>query len=122
MNDTTPTHLHSPLGDQRERAVPCAICRRATFNIYACCTTHCDCAELAAAAGLPAATDAVVADIHGTLDGVTASVPIDVDAANARDIYASIGIARLLADMARENPVSESAWQMLTACLVGIQA
>jgi hypothetical protein len=32
---------HTPMGDRRERAVPCAVCRRDTWNIDAVCD-RCD--------------------------------------------------------------------------------
>lgn len=34
-------HLHSPLGDSRPHAVPCARCRRAAWNICGHCDEHC---------------------------------------------------------------------------------
>lgn len=37
-------HLHSPLGDQRERAVTCQ-CGGETFNVCARCDRHCTCAD-----------------------------------------------------------------------------
>lgn len=35
-------HLHTPLGDQRERDTTCW-CGGQTFNICACCDRHCMC-------------------------------------------------------------------------------
>jgi hypothetical protein len=124
MNDTTQprTHLHSPLGDKRERAVACRVCRRSTWNICAQCGNHCDCPEVDALASMDAAVDALVGVVNDTLTEVEETVTLDVDRANLTDIRASIGMARLLADMAKDNPGSQSAWQMLTTCLAGIQA
>jgi len=34
-------HPESPLGDRRERAVPCASCRRETWNVCGACNSHC---------------------------------------------------------------------------------
>lgn len=45
MTTTTATgrHLYSPLGDQREHAVPCRGCLAGTFNICGWCDRHCSC-------------------------------------------------------------------------------
>lgn len=126
MLHTTPTpnriHLYSPLGDHREREVSCRICRRGTWNICGRCGRHCDCPETDAIAAVDAAVDVIVDEVHGVLDECMDAVTLDVAAANVRDIHASIGMARLLADMAKESPGSSSAWQMLTSCLAGVQA
>lgn len=126
MTDTTPTpnrtHLYSPLGDHREREVSCRICRRGTWNICGRCGRHCDCPEVDAIASMDAADDALVGVVNDTLTEVEETVTLDVDKANLADIRASIGMARLLADMAKDNPGSSSAWQMLTSTLAGVQA
>ena len=121
MNDPTPTHLHSPLGDQRERAVPCAICRRATFNYCACCNTHCTHAEDVAAREAAAAMLAQVDDQMATLDLIFPVLTEHASAEEAKDVKATAGMVRLLADIAREHPASASAWQMLASALAALQ-
>lgn len=41
LTNSTERHLTSPLGDTRERPVPCQVCRRPTANICARCNSHC---------------------------------------------------------------------------------
>lgn len=40
LTDTT-KHPTSPMGDRRERAVPCSTCRSSTWNICGRCDRHC---------------------------------------------------------------------------------
>jgi len=50
-------HLYSPLGDQRERAVPCRGCLAGTFNVCGRCDRHCNCAPMPAPDPATARTD-----------------------------------------------------------------
>ena len=118
---TTPNHPTSPLGDSRERAVPCAICRRATFNYCACCNTHCT--HAAESAALEAA-DAMLAQVDDRMAEFDATFPVLTELATpeaAKDIKATAGMVRLLADITRESPASSSAWQMLASALAALQ-
>ncbi|HCB03522.1 MAG TPA: hypothetical protein DEQ43_04595, partial [Nocardioides bacterium] len=114
MLHPTDTHLYSPLGDSRERRVPCRDCRRDTGNICAYCNTHCTCPE---AAQSRARQDArtMADDVHAAMAEVVASIPDGTDPDVARDITATAGMARLMADTAAEHPQSSTAWTMLTS-------
>lgn len=122
MDHSNPTHLYAPSGDQRERAVPCAVCRRATFNICACCNTHCTHAEDVAAREAAAAMLAQVDDRMATLNLIFPVLTDHASAEEAKDVKATAGMVRLLADIAREHPASASAWQMLASALAALHA
>jgi hypothetical protein len=120
MLHPTDTHLYSPLGDSRERRVPCRDCRRDTGNICAYCNTHCTCPE---AAQSRARQDArtMADDVHAAMAEVVASIPDGTDPDVARDITATAGMARLMADTAAEHPQSSTAWTMLTSALAAVR-
>lgn len=83
MTTTTATgrHLYSPLGDQREHAVPCRGCLAGTFNICGWCDRHCCCEN---------AHEHVTVD----MDGELAFAPVPDPATARTDIPAPRGCTR----------------------------
>lgn len=111
---TNDTHRYSPLGDSRERPVPCGTCATPTGNICGHCNTHCG-HEAEAAIG------AVAAQLNEHEDRAVPAI-MRVDPAQGRDVKATVGMARLLLDMARVHPASPTVWQMLASTLKALEA
>lgn len=119
MLHPTDNHLYSPAGDSRERPVPCGTCGRATFNVCADCGRHCACPDADpdprdAAAPMLAAVDESLHVFE------TTSLPALLEGATVeqgKDIKATLGMARLLRDVADAHPLSQTAWDMLASTL-----
>lgn len=125
MLTTTDTHLYSPAGDSRERPVPCAVCQKMTGNICALCADHCTHTPILEDIDTVLADNAAQAmtrNVHTVMGEVVASIPDGADPETARDLRATAGMARLLADVAAGNPRSHSGWQMLASTLAAVQA